>query len=82
MKLIIVSLVLTLNKYLNVRTNSRPGIRTTEKNRTKMLENFFKVNEKKKKKKETTFNQTTACSKSTSKDIKTIQLLGIIGKSA
>ena len=50
MKLIIVSLVLTLNKYLNVRTNSRPGIRTTEKNRTKMLENFFKVNEKKKEK--------------------------------
>ena len=46
-----------------------------------MLENFFKVNEKKKKK-ETTFNQTTACSKSTSKDIKTIQLPGIIGKSA
>lgn len=94
MKLIIVSLVLTLNKYLNVtknhcnnvlnisdRTNSRPGIRTMEKNRTKMLENFFKVNEKKKKK-ETTFNQTTACSKSTSKDIKTIQLPGIIGKSA
>lgn len=45
-----------------------------------MLENFFKVNEKKKK--ETTFIQTTACSKSASKDIKTIQLLGIIGKSA